>query len=81
MEKLIPLVALAVLTSSISIGPALAHPHCKKGSSECKKGEKAGDDCCQEKDAKASKGDKKEASDASAEKKAEKKSEKKTDDD
>lgn len=83
MEKLIPLVALAVLTSSVSIGPALAHPHCKKGSAECKKAEKGGDDCCEEKDAKASKSDKKEASDASgaAEKKADKKAEKKTDDD
>ena len=78
MEKLIPLMALAILTSSISIGPALAHPQCKKGSAECKKGEKAGDDCCQDKDAKASKGSKKEAS-GDAEKKVEKKSEKQTD--
>lgn len=77
MEKLIPLVALAILSSSLAVGPAMAGPHCKKGSSECKKSEKGGDDCCKDKDAKASKADKKEAS---SDKKDEKKSESKTDD-
>lgn len=80
MEKLIPLVAVAVLTSSVLMEPALAHPQCKKGSAECKKGEKSNDDCCQDKGAKASKGDKKEAA-SDSEKKDSKKAEQKSDND